>query len=70
MFKRTTTYILSTNNRKNQNLLDVQIKRNIESGQTYTVTEKTLDVGNNNSTKVLFHKTLFTQRPVTYSKTW
>ena len=49
--------ILFTDNRKNQKLLDVQIKRNIESGQTYIVTGETVDVDNNNSTKVLFHKT-------------
>ena len=51
------THILSNDNRKNKKLVDVQIKRNLESGQTYIVTGKTVDVGNNNSTKVLFHKT-------------
>ena len=50
-------HIISTNNRKNLKLLDVQITRNIESGQTYTVTGEIVDVGNNNSTKVLFYKT-------------
>ena len=54
MFKRTTSYIISTDNRKHQKLLDVQIQSNIESGQNYTVTRESADVRNNNSIKVLF----------------